>query len=275
MKAILDGDMYAYTTAAATVFTVVRHGEMICCQTDVGEAWINYHQRTDALADALDIDPEEDLIQCFTKRGMFRRDLEPNYKANRTAPKPMGYSELKAKCVDLPWAVMHEQVEADDLIGIFATQLSEKGEDVCIVSGDKDLLQIPGYHYWHEPFWKSKSKQPLREWLTSFGMREYTSNLFTVSEEAAERFFYCQILAGDSVDGISGCPGTGMVGACKEVGKWDITNPVECWERVIQLYAKKGLSESEAIKQARLVRILRNNEYDLTNSTVELWNPPQ
>ena len=275
MKAMLDGDMYVHVTAQQNVFTVVRHGEMICCQTDVGEAWINYNKRTDALADALDIDPEEDLIQCFTKRGMFRRDLEPNYKANRTAPKPMGYSELKAKCVDLPWAVMHEQVEADDLIGIFATQLSEKGEDVCIVSGDKDLLQIPGYHYWHEPFWKSKSKQPLREWLTSFGMREYTSNLFTVSEEAAERFFYCQILAGDSVDGISGCPGTGMVGACKEVAKWDITEPMECWERVIQLYAKKGLSESEAIKQARLVRILRNNEYDLTNSTVELWNPPQ
>ena len=275
MKAMLDGDMYVHVTAQQNVFTVVRHGEMICCQTDVGEAWINYNKRTDALADALDIDPEEDLIQCFTKRGMFRRDLEPNYKANRTAPKPMGYSELKAKCVDLPWAVMHEQVEADDLIGIFATQLSEKGEDVCIVSGDKDLLQIPGYHYWHEPFWHSKSKQPLREWFTSFGMREYTPNLFTVSKEAAERFFYCQILAGDSIDGISGCPGTGMVGACKEVAKWDITEPMECWERVIQLYAKKGLSESEAIKQARLVRILRNNEYDLTNSTVELWNPPQ
>ena len=275
MKAILDGDMYAYTAAAATVFTVVHNGEMICCQTDVGEAWINYHQRTEGVADALAIDAEEDLIHCFTKRGMFRRDLEPKYKANRTQPKPLGYSELKAKCVDLPWAVMHEQVEADDLIGIFATQLSNKGEDICIVSGDKDLLQIPGYHYWHEPFWHSKSKQPLREWFKSFGMEEHTPNLFTVSEEAAQRFFYCQILAGDSIDGISGCPGTGMVGATKEVGKWDITNPLECWERVVQLYAKKGLGESEAIKQARLVRILRENEYDLTNSTVELWTPPK
>ena len=274
MKAILDGDMYVHVTAQQNVFTVVRHGEMICCQTDVGEAWINYNKRTDALADALDIDPEEDLIQCFTKKGMFRRDLEPNYKANRTAPKPMGYSELKSKCVELPWAVMHEQVEADDLIGIFSTQLASKNQDICIVSGDKDLLQIPGYHYWHEPFWHSKAKQPLREWFTSFGMEEFTPNLFRVSPEAAERFFYCQILAGDSTDGISGCPGTGMVGAKKEVGKWDITNPVECWQRVVQLYAKKGLSESEAIKQARLVRILRNNEYDLTNSTVNLWTPP-
>ena len=275
MKASIDGDMFAIQSAEAAIFTVNSHDEMIVCQTDVGEAWGHYHDRVDGVAEALDIDPETDVIHCFTKHGMFRRDLEPNYKANRTKPKPLGYSKLKAKCVDLPWAVMHEQVEADDLIGIFATQLSEQGEDVCIVSGDKDLLQIPGYHYWHEPFWHSKTKQPLREWLTSFGMEEFTPNLFKVSPEAAERFFYCQILAGDSVDGISGCPGTGMVGATKAVGKWDITNPMECWERVVQLYAKKGLSESEAIKQARLVRILRNNEYDLTNSTVKLWTPPK
>ena len=66
-----------------------------------------------------------------------------------------------------------------------------------------------------------------------------------------------------------------MVGACKEVAKWEVTNPLECWARTLQLYAKKGLGESEAIKQARLVRILRENEYDLTNSTVELWTPPK
>lgn len=272
LKALLDGDMYCFAAADQTVFTVVKHGEMICCQTDVGEAFISYHRRIDALADALDIDPEIDLIQCFTKKGMFRRDLEPNYKANRTKPKPLGYSKLKAKCVDLPWAVMHEKVEADDLIGIFATQLASKNQDICIVSGDKDLLQIPGYHYWHEPIWEKK--QPLREWFVSFGMEEFTPNLFKVSEEAATRFFYCQVLAGDSTDGIGGCPGTGMVRACKEVGGWDITKPVECWKRVVQLYAKKGLSESEAIKQARLVRILRDNEYDLSTSEVKLWNPP-
>ena len=65
-----------------------------------------------------------------------------------------------------------------------------------------------------------------------------------------------------------------MVGAAKTVGTWDIANPVECWERVVQLFTKKGLDETEAIKQARLVRILRDQEYDLTTSTVKLWTPP-
>jgi 5'-3' exonuclease len=274
MKALIDGDMFAVQSSDAAVFTVNSHDEMIVCQTDVGEAWGHYHDRVDGVAEALDIDPETDVIHCFTKRGMFRRDLEPNYKANRTKPKPLGYSELKAKCLDLPWAVMHEQVEADDLIGIFTTQLSASNEPTCIVSGDKDLLQIPGWHYWPKPFWESKSKQPLREWFKRYGMEEPTPCLFHVPEEAAERFFYCQILAGDSTDGIPGLPGTGMVGAAKEVGKWDITNPVECWQRIVQLFAKKGLDETEAIRQARLVRILRDQEYDLQTSTVKLWTPP-
>ena len=274
MKAPLDGDMFCHQSSDAAVFTVNSHDEMIVCQTDVGEAWGHYHDRVDGVAEALDIDPETDVIHCFTKRGMFRRDLEPNYKANRTKPKPLGYSELKAKCLDLPWAVMHEQVEADDLIGIFTTQLSANNEPTCIVSGDKDLLQIPGWHYWPKPFWESKSKQPLREWFKRYGMEESTPCLFHVPEEAAERFFYCQILAGDSTDGIPGLPGTGMVGAAKEVGKWDITNPVECWQRIVQLFAKKGLDETEAIKQARLVRILRDQEYDLQTSTIKLWTPP-
>ena len=274
MKAIIDGDMFAIQSAEAAIFTVNSHDEMIVCQTDVGEAWGHYHDRVDGVAEALDIDPEIDVIHCFTKRGMFRRDLEPNYKANRTRPKPLGYSELKAKCIELPWAVMHEQVEADDLIGIFTTQLSTNNEPTCVVSGDKDLLQIPGWHYWPKAFWESKSKQPLREWLRKFGMEEPTPYLFHVPEEAAERFFYCQILAGDSTDGITGLPGTGMVGATKEVGKWEITNPVECWQRIVQLFAKKGLDETEALKQARLVRILRDQEYDLQTSTVKLWTPP-
>ena len=274
MKALIDGDMFAHQSAEAAVFTVNSHDEMIVCQTDVGEAWGNYHARVDGVAEALDIDPEIDVIHCFTKAGMFRRDLEPNYKANRTKPKPLGYSDLKAKCIELPWAVMHEQVEADDLIGIFSTQLSTNNESTCIVSGDKDLLQIPGWHYWTKPFWESKSKQPLREWFKGYGMEEPTPYLFHVPKEAAERFFYCQILAGDSTDGIPGLPGTGMVGAAKEVGTWDITNPMECWERTVQLFTKKRLDETEAIKQTRLVRILRDQEYDLQTSTVKLWTPP-
>ena len=43
---------------------------------------------------------------------------------------------------------MHHRIEADDLIGIFATMLSDKvGTQVIIESGDKELTQIPGHHF--------------------------------------------------------------------------------------------------------------------------------
>ena len=274
MKVLLDGDMIAYKAAENAIFRLVTNDEVIVCQTDPKEAWINYNKQVEGIALALDVDPETDIWHCFTDRSMFRRELSPDYKANRKSPKPMGFSELKAKALELPWSFMHRAVEADDLIGIFATQLQAQREPVVICSGDKDLLQIPGYHYWPEPMWGSKSKQQLREWFNDQAMDELTPHLFNIPNHAAERFFWAQALAGDSVDGIAGVPGMGMVRATKEVGSWDVEDAMGCWEKTVQLFAKKGGSEDHAKTQARLVRILRNDEYDLHTSTVQVWNPP-
>ena len=275
MKAIIDGDMILYASASNNVVQVVHNDEVICCQADPKDGFIQYMQRTERIADDLNLNPEVDLMHCFTEKGMFRRDLAPTYKANRKAPKPMGYYAIKDKCTELPWAFMHEQVEADDLIGIFTTQFTELNEQCVIVSGDKDLLQIPGWHYWPEPFWGAKTKEGLRAFFKDFGMEEHSPYSFTIPPAAAERFFWAQVLAGDSTDGIEGVPGTGMVTATREVSKWKLEEPMECWEKVVRLYAKKGKTESDATTQARLVRILRNHEYNLTTSELNLWTPPK
>lgn len=273
MKAILDGDMLLFAAAASNVVEVVEHDEVICCQADVKDGFINYLQRVDDIAEALHLDPDIDIVHCFTEKGMFRRDLEPAYKANRTQPKPMGFYAIKERCTAMPWAFMHEQIEADDLIGIFTTQLHELYENTIVVSGDKDLLQIPGRHYWPE-FWGASTKEKLRGFLTEFGMEEHSGDQFSIPPACAERFFWCQVLAGDSTDGIEGVPGTGMVTAAREVSKWDIEKPLECWERVVELFAKKGKSEEQATTTARLVRILRTHDYNMTTSELTLWTPP-
>ena len=274
MKAVVDGDMLLYAAASSNVVQVVRHDEMIVCQSDPVDGFIKYQQKIDYISSQLDVDPEIDIMHCFTEKGMFRRELWPAYKANRTTPKPLGYSAIKDKCTAQPWAVMHQQVEADDLIGIFATGFQELNDPAVIVSGDKDLLQIPGLHYWPEPFWGAKSKEGLRTWFKEFGMEEHSPYQFTIPKAAAERFFWAQVLAGDSTDGIDGVPGTGMVTATREVAKWDISEPMGCWEKVIRIYAKKGKSEDHATTQARLVRILRNGDYNMTTSQLSLWTPP-
>ena len=140
MKAIVDGDMILYASASNNVVQVVHNDEVICCQADPKDGFIQYMQRAERIAEDLNLNPEVDLMHCFTEKGMFRRDLAPSYKANRKTPKPMGYYAIKDKCTELPWAFMHEQVEADDLIGIFTTQFTELNEQCVIVSGDKDFI---------------------------------------------------------------------------------------------------------------------------------------
>ena len=43
--------------------------------------------------------------------------------------------------------------------------------------------------------------------------------------------------------------------------------------QVVKTYEKKGNGISDAILNARLVRILREGDYDYTTGEVKLWNP--
>ena len=144
---------------------------------------------------------------------------------------------------------MQDEVEADDLIGIFSTQLKSWKESYAILSGDKDLKQIPGRRMWLD------------------GQETYNS----IAD--AQRQFWMQVLQGDRVDGVEGCPGYGEATAAKVVNQLDLNKPLDCWETVVQCFEKKGKDEEYALLQARLVRILQAGEYDFRKKTVTLWNP--
>ena len=45
------------------------------------------------------------------------------------------------------------------------------------------------------------------------------------------------------------------------------------WQHVLKAYAKAGLSEEEALTQARVARICRSNDYDFKTKQVILWSP--
>ena len=197
----------------------------------------------------LNIQPHN-VAHCFSHRSAFRRRIFPNYKQSRTGKrKPCGYAHLRATLLDQPNAFCYEEIEADDIIGLFATMPES---DVIIASGDKDLDQVPGWHIW-------KDKEP-----------------YFITNDHAERFTYQQYLQGDSTDSIPGCKGVGEVGAKKAVQDFDLTDPVGCWEAVVRLYEKKGQVDNPhvyALTQARLTRILRWGEYDFNNHVVKPWTP--
>ena len=69
---------------------------------------------------------------------------------------------------------------------------------------------------------------------------------------------------GDRADNYAGCPGVGDVTARKLLEK-------DCsWDTVVSAFEKVGLSEEDALVQARVARILRNTDYKGTQ--VILWN---
>lgn len=118
----------------------------------------------------------------------FRKTLYPDtYKANRPSKPAQYYNLLEAIKYNHKnnWQC-HDQLEADDLLGIMAT--NGKVENPIICSIDKDMLTIPGWHFqWH-----------------------HDSFPHLVTQVDADRFWLTQLLTGDSTDGIAGMKGIGQ-----------------------------------------------------------------
>lgn len=129
----------------------------------------------------------------------FRNEIYPPYKANRE-PAPPELERQFAECRELCRAMgivefADQRYEADDIIGTLATQARERGEQVVIVSADKDLAQLLYNGDWLWDFAKAKryDGDAIKE---RFGVRPHQIADFLA-------------LAGDSVDNIPGVPGVG------------------------------------------------------------------
>lgn len=107
------------------------------------------------------------------------------YKGNRDPDnKPVYFKELRSKLIEDHNAVITDGEEADDALGI--AQCAAPPGTTVIVSKDKDLRMIPGKH-----------------------LNLNNGELLEVDEWSGLVWFYTQILTGDQVDNIKGCPGIG------------------------------------------------------------------
>jgi DNA polymerase-1 len=187
-----------------------------------------------------------DHIICFSSPPSFRYKVDATYKNNRASSrKPLCYGLMKERveaefrCKDFP------ELEADDVMGILATKGSKK--QTIIVSQDKDMKTIP------TTIWDGK-------------------DLLHVTEAEADTFHLWQTLVGDTSDGYKGCPGIGKVKADKLLGAAEGDTTL-MWAVVKGAYEKAGLTEDDAIQQARLARILRHSDWDGENKQPILWSP--
>ncbi|MGV2127122.1 DNA polymerase I [Agrobacterium vitis] len=129
----------------------------------------------------------------------FRKDLYPEYKANRSAPPEdlvpqFGLIRQATRAFNLP-CIETEGFEADDIIATYARAAEAIGADVTIVSSDKDLMQLvtANVHMYDS----MKDKQiGIPDVIEKWGV-------------PPEKMIDLQSLTGDSTDNIPGIPGIG------------------------------------------------------------------
>jgi len=197
-------------------------------------------------------------ILCFSHpdRSNFRKEIDPTYKAKRTE-KPAVYAELCRElcciyCNDTPYywsnsSIYESRLEGDDIMGLLAGDINVDARAV-ICSSDKDMKTIPGRLY--DPYHNAKHR---------------------ISRLEADRYWMTQTLTGDTSDGYPGLPKCGPVAAKKILAPH--VHLETMWVAVSKAYRDKGFTDEDALKQARLARILRTGDYNWKTQTVNLWTP--
>lgn len=167
----------------------------------------------------------------------FRKEIYPEYKANRKQPKPVHLEELRKYSIDkLSALVSPDGLEADDMLGIEQDKV-EYETTICTL--DKDLLQIPGKHF---------------SWEISGANWNRPDTWIEQSELEGYRLFYEQCIKGDPTDNIKGIPKKGKVFATNALK--DCTTEKEMFDIVRELYS----NDDEFLMNAGCVWILRNFE---------------
>ena len=237
---LIDADMVLYKAACAAEQEMRWDDNTWTLQTNMVEAKAEVDRQIDTICKAL---KSKKIKLFFSPKRTFRHEMWPAYKANRKDKrKPLGIGELRDWMMEEYDSVMYPNIEADDAIGIWAT---EDSENRVAVSGDKDFGTLPVHWYNH-------LKDILR----------------IVTEEQANHFHLVQSLMGDTTDGFSGLKGCGPMTAEKLLKKNGST-----WKTVVEAYEAKGFDAWDALMTARLARILRHGDYDLDTNEVTLWTP--
>jgi DNA polymerase-1 len=241
-RILIDGDILAYKVCWAVQQEYEWEDGVItlACNTSEMESQIHL-----IVTNWLEYFDPDSYIICFSDKNNFRKKILPDYKGNRKGTrKPMGYKVCVKHVTKHYHTLFMDNLEADDVLGILATD-GDYDKNI-IISIDKDMKTIPCFYYN----------------MDTWELNEY-------DEEEADYWHLRQTLEGDATDNYKGCPGVGPVKAEKILADPKYTD----WDAVVGAYEKAGLTEEDALQQARVAKILRSEDYDFEKQEVILWNP--
>ena len=237
MRFLIDADFIVYKCCAACE-TEIDYGEdVIFVTSNFSDAYNAVKREIQQIQDVFGSFSKPILF--FSDSKNFRKKISPDYKGHRNRKKPCGYKRVIRNLKIEYDVIVMPQLEADDAMGIYATKLTGN----IIVSPDKDMRQIPGKLY---------------------NLEDTT----TLTPEEGARWHLIQTLAGDQTDGYSGVPGIGVKRAETLFNKEGYS-----WQTVIKAFEDKGLTEEDALLNARLARILTDEDYDSKQKQPKLWTP--
>ena len=187
----------------------------------------------------------------------FRHKMYEDYKGTRHAmPEelreqvPLMKEMLGAMQVPL---MMLEGYEADDLLGTVSREMEEKGLQVRIISGDRDLLQLASDRTMIRIPKTKKSGTEVEDYLASDVKERY---LVT-----PEEFIDVKALMGDASDNIPGIPGVGEKTAVRIIEQYhSIENAYAHIDEIRPAKAQNSLREhwDDAVLSKTLATIDRH-----------------
>lgn len=243
MKALIDGDLIVYKAG----FGAQSKSTDVPVKNSLHNARTMLKHQIATLRKYFSID-EVYLYLTSDDKSNFRFEVAKTqvYKGNRTQPKPIHYKQIRKYLRDAFKATVVFNEEADDAIG----KKSQELKDQCvIVSADKDLRMLPGWHWEmndRTPFYVSELGQLLLERRT--GSR---CQLFGTGQ----CWFYAQLLLGDKADNIPGVKGYGDVKTYHALK--DCRHVLDLHATTKRIYKQEGLDEARYQEISELLWIRR------------------
>ncbi|ARN75897.1 5'-3' exonuclease [Oceanicoccus sagamiensis] len=219
------------------------------------------------------VKPEQIAIAYDESLGScFRNDIYPGYKASRVLPdEELAFQLAACKALTELMGIASfasERYEADDIIASLAHAAQQRGENVTIVSRDKDLGQILKHR--DDIFWDyaADKRITLGDFINHYGVQAYQMTDFLA-------------LLGDSIDDIPGVPGIGKKTAAALLGQFgsidamyhDLPAVAASGLRGAKTLVEKLIDYREQIAMAQTLVRLEQQVPELDRVNLQ-WQPP-
>ena len=215
--------------------------------------------------------PEYLAVAFDRSEPTFRHTKYPEYKGTR---KPMP-QELKEQIPLLKEMLEKMEIatvslagfEADDILGTLAKKGEEKGMDVIILSGDRDLLQLATKKTMIRLPRTAKGQTVIEDYKEDQVQERYLVTPAQIIELKA--------LMGDAADNIPGIPGVGEKTATRLLVEYSsIENAFSHVEEISQKRARESLRENYQMAQLskELATIRTNSPIEFEQEKFQLGN---